>query len=76
MLTIENPELEGQEYSLAPAESQKPLNIMMDEHFELMRNPDKFPFGTGGFHSPCPNKITYRKYFQRVLDIDGRFARD
>ena len=77
ILTIENPELEGQEYSLAPAEGQKPLNIMMDENFELMCNPDKFPFGTGGFHSPRPYKLTYRKYFQqRVLDIDRRFARD
>ena len=63
MLTIENPELEGQEYSLAPAEGQKPLNIMMDENFELMCNPDKFPFGTGCFHSPRPYKLTYRKYF-------------
>ena len=77
MLTIENPEAEGQEYSVAPAESQKPLNIMTDEKFELMCNPDKFPFGTGAFHSPRPTKITYRKYFQqRLLGIDGRFSRD
>ena len=77
MLTIENPEAEGQEYSVAPAESHKPLNIMTDEKFELMCNPDKFPFGTGAFHSPRPTKITYRKYFQqRLLDVDGRFSRD
>ena len=77
LLTIDNPEAEGQEYSVAPAEGQNPVNIMSDEAFELMCNPDKFPFGTGGFHSPRQKKITYKKYFQqRLLDVDGRFARD
>ena len=42
-----------------------------------MSNPDKFPFGNGTFSSERPKKLTYRKYSnQRLLDVDGRFARD
>ena len=42
-----------------------------------MSNPDKFPFGTGTFSSERLKKLTYREYFnQRLLDVDGRFARD
>ena len=64
-------------YSIAPAEGQKPISIMTDSSFEEMSNPDKFCFGTGGFHTERPRKISYRKYFnQRLLDVDGRFARD
>ena len=77
MLSAENPETEGQVYSVAPAEGQRPINIMTDSNFELMCNPDKFPFGTGGFNQERARKITYRKYFQqRLLDVDGRFSRD
>ncbi len=40
-------------------------------------NLDKFPIISGCFSTERPNKITYRKYFnQRLLDVDGRFARD
>ena len=35
------------------------------------------PYGSGTFSSNRPRKLTYRKYFnQRLLDVDGRFARD
>ena len=62
---------------VAPAEGEKPLNIMTDSNFEAMSNPDKFPFAKGTFSSERPKKLTYRKYFnQRLLDVDGRFARD
>ena len=40
-------------------------------------NPDKFRFANGTFSSERPKKLTYRNYFnQRLLDVDGRFARD
>ena len=62
---------------VAPAEGEKPLNIMTDTNFEAMSNPDKFPYGNGTFSSDRPRKLTCRKYFnQRLLDVDGRFARD
>ena len=62
---------------VAPAEGQKPLDIMTGVDFEAMSNPDKFPYSTGTFSSKRPRKLTYRKYFnQRLLDVDGRFARD
>ena len=74
MLTVENPE---QIVNIAPAEGQKPLFIMSDPQFELMCNPNKFCFGKGGFGKQRERKLTYRKYFNaRLLDIDGRFARD
>ena len=77
MMCIENPESSRDIICVAPAEGEKPLNIMTDSHFEAMSNPDKFPFGNGTFSSERPKKLTYRKYFnQRLLDVDGRFARD
>ena len=76
-MSVENPESEGQEYSLAPAEGQHPINIMTDPKFELMCNPDKLPFGLGGFNCERCRKITYRKYFQQhLLDVVGRFSCD
>ena len=55
-----------------------PLPIHTDANFELMCNPDKFCYGSGGYNSPHQRKVTYyRKYFnQCLLDIDGRFAKD
>lgn len=77
MMCVENPESTRNVICVAPAEGEKPLNIMTDSNFEAMSNPDKFPFGTGTFSSERPKKLTYRKYFnQRLLDVDGRFARD
>ena len=74
MLALENPEAI---VSIAPCEGNRPLPIHTDTNFELMCNPNKFCFGNGGYNSPRERKITYRKYFnQRLLDIDGRFAKD
>lgn len=76
-LTAESPELNAQVYSIAPGEGQIPILIMTDHHFEELCNPDKFCFGSGGFYENRPKNITLRKYFnQRILDVDGRFARD
>ena len=77
MMCVENPESFRDIICVAPAEGEKPLNIMTDSNFEAMSNPDKFPFGNGTFSSERPRKLTYRKYFnQRLLNVDGRFARD
>ena len=77
MMCVENPESSKEIICVAPAEGEKPLNIMTDSNCEAMSNPDKFPFGNGTFRSERPKKLTYRKYFnQRLLDVDGRFARD
>ena len=74
MMTVENPE---SIISVAPAEGQKPLSIMTDASFEAMSNPDKFCYGDGVFSTDRSRKLTYRRYFnQRLLDVDGRFARD
>ena len=76
-MCLENPESFRDIICVAPAEEERPLNIMTDPNFEAMSNPDKFPFGNGTFSSERPKKLTYRKYFnQRLLDVDGRFARD
>ena len=75
MMSIENPEAFAEIVCVAPAEGQRPLFIMIDPSFEAMSN--KFPYGTGCYSSDRPHKLTYRKYFnQRLLDVDGRFARD
>ena len=77
IIYVENPEVFQEIICVAPAEGQTPLNIMTDPNFEAMSNPDKFPYGVGTFSTERPRKLTYRKYFnQRLLDVDGRFARD
>ena len=76
MMCVENPETSKEIICVAPAEGEKPLN-MTDSNFEAMSNPDKFPFANGTFSSKRPKKLTCRKYSnQRLLDVDGRFARD
>ena len=77
MMCVENPESFRDTICVAPAEGERPLNIMTDAKFEAMSNPDKFRYGSGTFTSDRPRKLTYRKYFnQRLLDVDGRFASD
>ena len=77
MMCVESPESFREIICVAPAEGEKPLSIMTDSNFEAMSNPDKFPFANGMFSSERSKKLTYRKYFnQRLLDVDGRFARD
>jgi hypothetical protein len=77
MLFNENPQIDSQIYSVAPGEGQKPLSMTSDENFEELFNPDKFCLGVGGFNTKRPRRIVHRRYFnQRLLDVDGRFARD
>ncbi len=64
-------------YSVAPGEGQTPMNMFTDEHFEEMSNPTKYPYGKGGMNLHRERNITIRKYFnQRLLHVDGRFAKD
>ena len=75
MLYSENPATSI--VNIAPCEGQKTIAILTDSKFEEMTNPTKFPYGVGGFGTHRPKKLTIRKYFnQRLLDQDGRFARD
>ena len=64
-------------FSVAPGEGHKPIGILTDEHFEEMCNPTKYPGGKFGLMSKREIKLTICKYFnQRLLDADGRFAKD
>ncbi|CAB4019984.1 myosin heavy fast skeletal muscle, partial [Paramuricea clavata] len=64
-------------YSIAPGENQTPCAFLMDEKFEELANPSKYPYGRGGLSTKRQRKITARKYFnQRLLHKDGRFASD
>ena len=76
-MTLQNPESDNQIYSVAPAEGEKPLSFTTDKDYEAMCNPCNFPYGNGTFNASRERKLTYRKYFnQRLLDVDGRFAKD
>jgi len=69
--------IEGHTVDIAPSEGELPVPIFMDSIFEEGCNPDKYPYGTGGFGASRPIKLTAKKYFsQRILDVDGRFVRD
>ena len=48
---------------VAPSEGQKPIGIPMDEHFEEMCNPTKYPSGGFGLMANKERKLTVRKYF-------------
>ena len=64
-------------FAIAPGEGHKPIGILQDKHFEEMCNPTKYPTGKFGLITERKTKLTVRKYFnQRLLDADGRFARD
>ena len=64
-------------FAIAPGEGHKPISILQDKHFEEMCNPTKYPTGKVGLITERKTKLTVRKYFnQRLLDADGRFARD
>ncbi|KAI8484274.1 hypothetical protein Bbelb_380590 [Branchiostoma belcheri] len=64
-------------YSLAPGENQCPRAFLTDEDFELLANPEKYPDGRFGYSIHRKKNLTVRKYFnQRLLDADGRFAKD
>ena len=62
---------------LLPSEDQTPMNMFTDDYFEEMSNPTKYPFGSGGINTHRERSITIRNYFnQRLLHVDGRFAKD
>ena len=64
-------------YSIAPGEKQSPLAFLSDPHFEVLSNPDKYPLGNNSFSTERSKRLTVRKFFnQRLLNVDGRFARD
>ena len=56
------------------AEGEKPLNILTDVKFEAMSNPDKYSYSTGTFS--CNRPRSFSTFNQKLLDVDGRFARD
>ena len=50
--------------------------MLSDKFFEQLSNPEKFPDGKNGLLSEREKPIQTRKYFnQRLLDVDGRFAK-
>ncbi len=64
-------------FSIAPGEHQTPCSILSDKNYEELAHPDKYVDGTGEFSSSRPKSITLSKYFnQRLLNCDGRFAKD
>ena len=77
-LQNELPEEANQVFSIAPGEGNKPIPLLTDTLFEELANPDKFPYGKGGFaDTERDTKLTLRKYVNtRLLDQDGRFAKD
>ena len=64
-------------FTVAPCEGQKPIGILSDMQFEEMCNPTKYPTWRCGLVSERKTRLTVHEYFnQRLLDADGRFARD
>ena len=67
-------------YNIAPGEGQKPIPLLTDGNMEELSHPDKFPLGRGGFNNPMctrATKLSLKQYIcARLLDADGRFARD
>ncbi len=63
--------------SLAPAEGNNPVRLLMDESNEAKCFPVLFPKGTGTFHDSRPQKLTLSRYLNnRILNADGRFAQN
>ena len=77
-LQCELPEEANQVFSIAPGEGNKPIPLLTDTLFEELANPDKFPYGKGGFaDTERDTKLTLRKYVNaHLLDQDGCFAKD
>ncbi|XP_073696195.1 uncharacterized protein [Garra rufa] len=63
--------------SVAPAEGNNPVRMLMDETNEAKCFPVLFPKGTGTFHDSRPEKLTLSRYLNnRILNADGRFAQN
>ena len=77
VLSSDDSEAEAQICSVAPAEGNRPVDIVKDKYFEELSNPTKFPYGEGGYNTDRNRTVTLRKYFQqRLLDVDNRFSTD
>ena len=76
-LQNELPEEANQVFSIAPGEGNKPIPLLTDTLFEELANPDKFPYGDGGFtDTERDTKLILRKYVNaQLFDQDGHFAR-
>ena len=75
-LLSKDPDWSNKELSCAPGEKHKPLNMMTDVNYEELSNPEKFPDGKNGLQAEREKHIHPRRYFnQRLLDVDGRFAK-
>ena len=77
-LQCEVPEQANQIFSIAPGEGSKPILLLTDKLFEELANSEKFPNGKGGYaDKKRPTTLTLQKYVNaRLLDQDGRFAKD
>ena len=68
----------NQIFSIAPGEGNKPIPLLTDKLFEELANLEKFPSGKGGYtDTKRHTTLTLGKYVNaRLLDQDGRFAKD
>ena len=66
MLSVEIPGAFKDIICVAPAEEQKPLNVMTDPNFEAMSNPDRFPYAEGTFSIERRRNLL-KKVFQSMV---------
>ena len=75
-LFSKDPDWTNKTLACAPGEKHKPIPLLTDRFFEEMSFPDKFADGKNGLLAERDKNIHTKRYFnQRLLDIDGRFAR-
>ena len=75
-LFSKDPDWTNKTLACAPGEKYKPIPLLTDRFFEEMAFPDKFADGKNGLLAERDKSIQTKRYFnQRLLDIDGHFAR-
>ena len=77
--TLQLKNIEDAVYSIAPGEDNTPKYILLDKEFEVLAFPDLFPNGNGGYETAEKREtdLSLRRYYQqRILNVDGRFARN
>ena len=77
--TLQINNLEDAVYSVAPGEGNTLQYILMDHNFEVLAFPDLFPTGRGGYDTVDVREtdlLLCQYYQQRLLNVDGRFAKD